>query len=428
MYHFLKRLVRIGFRVFYKKIYITNTHNIPKDGGKFIAANHPTAFLDPMLFPTQFPMVTHFILRGDVFVSPLVNSFLKTIKTIPIFRQRDGADNMKKNVDTFEYVQELLHHNSNVVIMAEGIMAYEKRLRTIKKGTARMMIGTYEKYQKEDLYVIPVGINYTDSYHPRTYVMVDVGEPIRFQDYLEIYKKNDRRAIKLITDEITKQLKQRIIHIDKREDDDFINQILDINRNDFTHPIFPIKADDGTLLENELKVVHHLNNLSEEEKNAQKEALATYSSLLKQHDIEDIALAKPRYANLKTTLFLIIGFVPYLIGKAINFVPFKLGRYIADKKVTAVGFYSSVLFGAGLFGYLFYMLFWALVLAIVDIPYLNGWAEFGLLWLMPVFSYFAIVYGELGERWWKQLKGNRLGKNIKKELQEKREQFINYHQ
>ena len=424
MYHFLKRLVRIGFRVFYKKIFFTNIHNIPNQGGKFLASNHPTAFLEPMLFPTHLPMVTHFILRGDVFVSPLVNTFLKSIKTIPIFRQRDGVDNMKKNEATFEYVQKLLSQDANVVIMAEGIMAYEKRMRSVKKGTARMLIGTYEKYQKEDLYVVPVGINYTESYHPRTYLMVDFGEPIRFQDYLDVYEKNSRRAIKLITDELSKRLKERIVHINKPEDDAFINQILDINRNERADPIFPIKANDRSLLESELKIVHHLNNQSEEAKETQKEALARYIQQLKKYEIKDIALARPQYVNVKTTLFLIIGFLPFLFGKIINFVPFRIGRYIADTKVTAKGFYSSVLFGAGLFAYLFYALFWAIIVAIVDIPGLNAWAELGLVLLMPLLSYFAIVYGELGEKWWEQLKFKRLAQKIRQEMRQSRRSFL----
>ncbi len=42
-----------AFRLFFRKIYLNNTYGVPTDKPVLLAANHPTAFVDPLLLAHQ---------------------------------------------------------------------------------------------------------------------------------------------------------------------------------------------------------------------------------------------------------------------------------------------------------------------------------------------------------------------------------------
>lgn len=416
LYVFLKYCVHLTFLIFFKKIYLHFKTPVSQKGAKIFAVNHPTAFLDPMLMPTILWHTTYFILRGDVFVSPAVIWFLKIIKTIPIFRFRDGFKNLKKNHDTMDYCYELLSEGKNITIMAEGQMAMEKRMRPIQKGTARMVAGTFEKYQLEDISIVPVGVNYTASHEFRSSIMIATGEPIYFKDYLDIYKKNDRRAIKLMTDELSKRMKPLILHVDKPEDDALVNLLLDINRHDFAQKILPVKEKSRTLLDQELAITKKVNEMGEAQKEALKETAKSYQQQLEEHQLQDVALSNLNYYNIKTTLFLILGYPTFMVGFFFNFLPVYFTKYMSDKKVTKIEFYSSVLFGLGMASYMIYFFLWSLFFAIVDVPNVGAIGELLLLFSIPVLGYFALIYYELWDKWRIQGRFRRMDKVLRERL------------
>ena len=164
MWYYILR-VFIGFygKVYFKKIYFSGLTKLPTDRPLILACNHPTAFIDPMLVGGITLKAKNFLLRGDMFgKGKLVESFLKSIKCIPIYRFQDGFASMKKNEASLEYCYDLLGKGENVFILAEGVAKHEKRMRPIQKGTARLAFGAYEKHKRKDIVVVPIGINYTD--------------------------------------------------------------------------------------------------------------------------------------------------------------------------------------------------------------------------------------------------------------------------
>jgi hypothetical protein len=97
--------------------------------------------------------------------------------------------------------------------------------------------------------------------------------------------------------------------------------------------------------------------------------------------------------NLAWILFLIVGFVPYLIGR-IGALPFSFpAKRIADAKAKKREFYSSVLFGSGqLLGLIWYLLI--VVIALFSLKPL--WIAFALL--LPLFGWFSAVYVDIWKR------------------------------
>ena len=108
LYYFVKPLTRWMFLIFFRKIYMKGIKEMRPKRRTILAVNHPTAFLDPAMIGSFSKPTQNFLLRGDVFSSPVTRWLLRQIHTIPIFRFRDGFSSLKNNQSTFEYCYYLL--------------------------------------------------------------------------------------------------------------------------------------------------------------------------------------------------------------------------------------------------------------------------------------------------------------------------------
>jgi len=387
IYLFVKWAIRIAIRVFFRKIYFYNKDVIKGGTPTILAINHPTAFIDPIFVAAYISPKTYTMLRGDVFNSRFNIWLLDQIGTIPIFRFRNGFEGMRQNQSTFDRCYDLLNKNACISILSEGSMAHEKRLRTIQKGTAKMAFGVYEKYGNEAVQIIPVGVNYTDSNQMRSVLMSNVGEPILIKDYLAAYQENPRKAILQITREIERQLKERVIHIDDREDDVWINQVLEIQRNNLEDTVWPAYVDDDQFRKKQMELTKVLNLKSSEEKEAIKKTAADYFQKIKKKGYTDQGIAQPQHGNFASSLFLLLGFLPAIFGAITNFLPFTVAKRIATAKVKKIEFFSSVRLGAYLGLYIVQYLF------LLILSFLIGKLWFWLAVLAtPFLGYFSVVY------------------------------------
>ena len=411
LYYVTKFLGWFGFRVFFRKIYYTGRNKIPKGKPIIFAVNHPTAFIDPVISGTYINPTVHFIVRGDIFNSKIVRAILSSLKMYPIFRFRDGFSSLKNNHATMDFCYKLLKDGKNILILAEGQTKHEKRLRPIQKGTARMAFGAIEKYGELDIVVVPIGVNYTDSNQFRSEVMMKVGESLYLKDLMPVYHENPRKAVKQLTDSISDELKKLVIHVDKKSNDDLVNRFLDIQRNSIEKTLLPNLSTSDELFNKEFAAVNAINNLSDEENGAFKNAVDDYDNALKVNDCKDLGVAQPQSNNFSTTFFILFGFLPYLIGLLLNSLPLILAKRLADNKVKKIEFRSSVLYGAGL---VFYTLYWLFFLIIALITGNNIFI--GIVLCAPLLGYFSLLYQEVLDRWKAARRFNRLSNEAKEKL------------
>jgi len=387
IYLFIRWVTRIAIRVFFRKIYFYNKDVIKSGVPTLLAINHPTAFLDPIFVATHIFPKTYTMLRGDLFNSPFKIWFLGQIGTIPIFRFRNGFGGMRQNQDSFERCYELLNKNACISILSEGSMAHEKRLRPIQKGTAKMALGVYEKFGNEKVQIIPIGVNYTDSNQMRSILMAKVGEPIPIKNYLDAYKENPRKAILQITREIERQLKEHVIHINDPVDDIWINQLLEIQQNNIEVTVWSGYAETDEFRQKQMELTQQLNQKSESEKATLKTKAASYFKKLKKKGYIDQGVAQPQHGSFGVTLFLIIGWLPALLGAITNFIPFSMGKKIANDKVEKIEFFSSVRLGVYMGTYIVQYF----ILLILSFLIGNLWLWLAVL-ATPLLGYYSVNY------------------------------------
>lgn len=150
------------------------------DGPLLLAANHPNSFLDAVILDILFKKPIWSLARGDVFKKPFYIKLLTMLKILPVFRTSEGVENLDINYRTFDACKDIFRSKGIVLVFSEGKCINEWHLRPLKKGTARLAIGSWQ--EGIDLKVLPVGINYSSFRRFGKNVFLNFGNIISKED------------------------------------------------------------------------------------------------------------------------------------------------------------------------------------------------------------------------------------------------------
>jgi len=150
-------------------------------GPLLIASNHPNSFLDAILFDILFDIPVTSLARGDAFKNKRVFSLLRSLKMLPVYRIREGIENLNTNYDTFNSCIEIFRKNEGVLIFSEGLCVNEWHLRPLKKGTARLAFQAWDA--AIPLKVLPAGINYSSFRKYGKKVVIHLGDFITAETF-----------------------------------------------------------------------------------------------------------------------------------------------------------------------------------------------------------------------------------------------------
>ncbi|MBI1225502.1 MAG: hypothetical protein GC192_09735 [Bacteroidetes bacterium] len=396
IYNLVKPCAKIALSVYFRKMNISHKERIPKGKPVVLAANHPTAFIEPCILACWLDEPLNFLARGDLYVkSKFVRKLYEWFHIVPIFRLDDmGYGALKTNYETFGKCYEALNENKQVMILSEGRCIHEKRLRPLMKGTARIVFGALEKYPDLDIHVVPVGVNYTNPDEFRSDVRIDFGEPIRVQDYAAVYQENPAKAVTALTQELRNRLYERVVHLDHPSDDEWTEPLLEINRNGNSAKLFPAYSESPEPLFEEKKLAERINATSGSERITLKEKVQQYLGLLRKSETTDRGLMDHTSYSLGSALLLGLGWIPYMIGYVLNCTPLLLGNLFAKKKTKTVEFRASVAIFTSM---VLYIIYWLICLIVA--LFVWEWWLIGLVVIMPFLGYFAVAYHDLDIRW-----------------------------
>ena len=233
-YQLVKIYVKIGLFFLMKKISIHGKENIPKKGAIMFIPNHQNALLDAILIPTNTSRNTHFLTRAAVFKNKKVALIFDSLNMLPVYRIRDGFNTIEKNLAIFEKCFKILNHKKALEIFAEGEHHIDRRILPLKKGFARIILGTLLQYPDLEIKIVPVGINYDSHLKYPSSTSIYFGEPIDANQYFNI--KNPDLQFKEIISVVTKAMKKLTLHVDDVENYDAIIQKLDTNNINYLNP------------------------------------------------------------------------------------------------------------------------------------------------------------------------------------------------
>ncbi|MEP7196184.1 MAG: 1-acyl-sn-glycerol-3-phosphate acyltransferase [Saprospiraceae bacterium] len=202
--------MRFAFRCYFRKIHVLGEENIPSSGPILMLCNHPNSFTEPMLLACFQKRTLNFLVRGDVFENKFLNPILRHTYQIPIYRARDGFENLRKNKSTFEFVHQKLKQAHTVLIFPESTTHLVRYLRPLQKGAAHIAIQSVQDYEMLNLLVIPCGVNYKNVIRAGEDVLIHIGKPINISDWLkENSTVSDQAA--LLTELFTREM-NKVVH------------------------------------------------------------------------------------------------------------------------------------------------------------------------------------------------------------------------
>jgi len=215
IYFILYNWVKTIFFQFYSRVEVHGVENIPKDAPVIFTPNHQNALMDALIVLYSSPGDTVFLARADLFRKKFMAYLLNSLKILPVFRIRDGVEELGKNQEIFDITVGVLHRNHQLCLMPEGNHGDKRRLRRIGKGVFRIAFSTQEKMgSRPYVKIVPVGLDFSD--YEKVYQTLNVvyGEPIEVADYWEGYVENPARATNLLKERFTDEIKKLMIHID----------------------------------------------------------------------------------------------------------------------------------------------------------------------------------------------------------------------
>jgi 1-acyl-sn-glycerol-3-phosphate acyltransferase len=395
-YWLLQRYAKFCCRFYYRKIVINDLKRIPSNQPVILAPNHQNALMDALAIVCGSEFQVVFLARADIFKSRFLARVLTFMNIMPIYRIRDGYENVKRNDEVFEKTNQVMRNMYNpLCLFPEGNHGDRRRLRGLVKGLFRIAFMAQEEYgEKQGIVIIPLGINYGHYQNFRSTLLINYGNPIEVSDYYSVYTVNPMLAINQLKERYAAEVSKLMIDIQTEEyyqtymslrtifNDDMRNS-LGITDHSLTGKF---KADKVmiAMLDKELSAdPDTLKNLDTQ--------VTEYKSGLQKAGLRDWVIRKEKYsmAGIAVSVLLKIIFFPlFLAGFINNILPY---WFVALKgaKIKDSQFQSSFKFVIGMVAFPIWYLVFGGLLCFVSI---NALIKLLYILSMPVTGLFAFHY------------------------------------
>jgi len=395
-YWVLKQIVRFAELIIYKKIVINGKEKIPKNKPILFAPNHQNALSDPMAVLLYTPYQPVWLARADIFKNKIAASILRFMKIMPVYRIRDGKDQLTNNDQTFENSIRVLKSNGALALFPEAAHSGKRQMLMHKKAVPRIVFMAEEKaHENIDIQIIPTGIYYSSYWKFNRSVVVNFGEPVPVNDYLEAYKENPNTATLALRDKLYEAIDEQVINIRSKKhyyEFEMIREFYGtsyLERQNKKYSLTNLFWSDQKLT----RKLDKLEQTSPEKADSLSRAARSYQQALNKHHLRNWLFVNNKYNFLKlggNKLLLLLGLPFFLYGFIFNAIPFFAIDILVRKKIKDFAFWST----------------FSLVLGIILFPIfylLELWAISALLpgiWLKLIFLFTLPFAGKLAFRWY----------------------------
>lgn len=434
IYSVLKLLFRITFRFFFRKTFRLNPDRFPEKGPLIICANHPGAFLDPIIIAASSRRRIYFLAKAAVFKGKLAKWLLPKFNMIPIYRKQDDPSMMHKNDETFSKCYEHLLAGDAILIFPEGTSITERKLRELKTGAARIGLGACAASEfKKEVKIICLGINYDDPHLFRQDVLVSYSEPILVNDYKEVYEKNTIEAANILTAEIRKRLEDEVVHIEHEEADGITRQVEKLYRAEIVGDKIrtaELKFRELEMIRNISSAVKYFLNTDRSKVNDVVNKIRSYYWKLDELGFSDRLMRTGRKGGsryfywLGEIALIILGFPLFMYGVTVNYIPFTLASVLSRKLVKQREYFGAIGAAAGMFLFLIWYIALTVILVKQDFAWwinlavILSWIPSGL-WCW----YYSRSVHYISNRW-KYIRVFRSRKELMQDILDQRGEII----
>lgn len=364
LYTFLKQVMKITVRIFFRSITIRNKELIPAKGPLMVLVNHPSTFMDPIVVATMLNREVYFLGKGSLFNTGFSRWLLPHFNIIPVYRQKDDPSLMSKNKETFIRCFEHLEENGVLLMFPEGTSITERKLRPVKTGAARITLGAEARNNFQlGVNIITIGLNYANPHKFNRDLFINIDTPIRVADYKEHYSIDEYKAVDELTEEIRRKLETLIIAIEDDKTDQLVKNIELLYKYKLSKERGISKKDkdaEFVLTKGIVEAVNYYQKKNPQHVETMRSRINEYLNNLSRLGLTDKDIARNQKrgsfisSNLKALLFIVLGFPIYLYGLLNNFLPFEIPGRIARKMSSSIEFVGAISMVGGMFTFLIF--------------------------------------------------------------------------
>ncbi len=431
LYRFLKIVIEIGIRFYYKEVKILNGKSLSHDGPLIIIANHPNTLMDPMLIGYATKQPLFFMAKATLFKTKLKLYLLKKLNMIPINRQGEKSTAGVSNQSSFEECFKVLEEGKTLLVFPEGTSFLERHLRELKSGTARIALEAEKRNNGLlNLRIVPLGLNYLKAEKFRSSVLINVGSQISVTEYLELFSKDQGKTARKLTEKFRVNLEQVLVNSESKEQEALVDQLTELLSSRY------IKNDEKGV-KGDVLFMKDIRDRVEEIQLVQAWKIAEIQLLVQniewrlqklnvKADFLDRRFRSVMFLRqlLMSIITVIVGFPLFLYGCFHNILQYKLSDKIVPKMTKDIEYVAPLSLLLGIFLYpIFYSVFIAVAGHFVHFSLLGKWMYF---LSMPASGLFAISFHRYLEHIsykWKYMFLMFNEKDAMLELQEKRREL-----
>ena len=362
--------MRFAFWLTHKRIVINGRENIPVGKPIIFAANHQNALMDPLALSCTNPLQTLWLARADIFKNKLARPALKFMKMLPIYRIRDGKENLSNNEEVFNQVTQVLENRQSIALFPEAAHSGKRQMLVHRKAIPRIALEAEAKNDFTlELQIVPVGIYYDHYWNFNRTLVVQYGKPIGIDGYRERYAENGQNAMLSLRDEIREGLLPLTMQINSVEHYVVYEQIRMLAGEERTQSLTPGRQAVLEIFKYEQWLMERVE-LLEQKDSVKFEALITattaFAGNCKNAGLTGEKLAEACHTTgtilILKVLFALVTLPLLAFGLLFSFLPYYLPRILLRRKVKDPAFLSTFFFVPGLLIFpLFYLAESALV-------------------------------------------------------------------
>jgi 1-acyl-sn-glycerol-3-phosphate acyltransferase len=374
---------------FYRKVIVVGRENFSSDDFLIFAPNHQNALMDALAVLFTLKGQPVFLARADIFKKNFIANILYFLKILPVYRLRDGIDNVKSNDWVFDKTIEVLKNRNGLVILPEGSHEGIRRLRQLKKGICRIAFQADEATGfTMNIKIVPVGLEFSHYSRIRQVLTVVYGKPIEVKDFYESYGKNQQRAMNELKDRLSDEIQKIMVHIESVEDYEAIDELRSIVNGKYSDDINTPKLFRDRILINKL---NSLRNSAEERYRKICRLSIEVKKRAAELGLDYRLLEKKKHTIAGMTggiLTLIVAFPVLVYGLLFNYI-FYLIPNIFLKKIIDVQFHASIKYAISLFLAIFFMPLYLILSLLIFSPW---WMALAIFLSIPVSGLMAWSY------------------------------------
>ena len=397
VYNILHYYVNFVIKLSYSDIALTGKEKIPTDGAIIFAPNHTNTLMDALVILNMDLGPKVFVARADIFKNRRLAKILTFLKMLPIMRQRDGFNAVKKNQEIIDKSVDVLKDRIPFCIFPEGRHQAKYSMLPLSKGIFRIAFQAHEQMPDVPLYIVPVGLKYGDLFRFRSTVRMQMGEPINVGEFIaENGSLTSQELMNNMKDLLEERLSSVILYI---PNDDNYDAAYEVCRAVESAEVEQLLKEKCNRKKTRLEVLFQANKNTAKRIEALKEnepekaneifELGNEAKRLREAkgiDFESLSVRKPLLTSVAGMLLALVS-LPYTIPASILASPMALICEYIFTKLKDRAFRNSVRFLMNLFVWPLLMIIYSIV-AFSLLPWQWALAVVALMMPAPVAAHW----------------------------------------